>query len=145
MQKNVLLIIGFLLFWFTLDMTGFSIGSFNLVESAIPVEMIDVVWWFLFVVCFLFFIKKENYGKYALLIFLIIWGFIQYPMYFTRKGESLESYNNFFLNTHHIINPSNDFLIKDTYHIVLDILIAVSFIGVAIFIIHSSKIGRKTN
>lgn len=143
-MKKIIIFVGILFFWFTLDITGFKLRDFNLVVSAIKDEPIDILWWLIFIVVFLWFIFKEKTGKYALSIFISIWAFIQFSMYF-KNQKQIESYNDFFIkeNTNYIIKPLSNFLIKDTYHIILDLLIATSLILLVIFVIKSIKQNRN--
>ncbi|MCB2308720.1 hypothetical protein LGL08_19560 [Clostridium estertheticum] len=138
MKKIMNILISVLLFWFTLDILGMKIGNFYLVESAIKDEPIDIIWWVIFVICFIVFIMKDKVGKYILLSFVSIWCFIQYSMYF-KSPKRIEDYNRFFKETHHIISTSNNFLIKDTYHIFLDLFLFVVLINLIIFIVKSKK------
>ena len=62
----------------------------------------------------------------------MLWGTFQFAIYF-KSGESIAAYNKTFADTHHIIAASNDALIKDTYHIFLDILILLALISVVVF------------
>jgi hypothetical protein len=142
MKKFTIIVFGLLLLWFTLDMSGLAFSDFILVESAVTSEPIDIAWYLIFIACFACFIWKEKVGKYAMPIFLIIWGFIQYPLYIFHTQEGLVRYNNFFQDTHHIIAPSNTVLIKDTYHIVLDILILLSFVCAIVFIVRQRTESR---
>ena len=136
MKKVVTIILATLFVWFTLDITGFAIGNFVLVTSAFKDEPIDILWWAIFLIVSILFILKDKIGKYFLAMFLVIWSFIQYQMYFMGQ-QSIERYNDFFNNegTHHIIPASSTFLIKDTYHMFLDILILLSLISIVVFII----------
>ena len=99
-KKTATILISILLFWFTLDIIGVKIGNFYLVESAIKDEPIDIIWWGIFIICFIIFIVKDKIGKYILLAFVSIWCFIQYSMYFASP-KRIESYNGFFKETHH--------------------------------------------
>jgi len=125
-----LCIVGVLFVWFTFDMTGLSFGQTILVTSAFIDEPIDFVFWLIFIAAFVLFILKDTVGKYVLSAFILIWGIIQYSMYFSST-EGIASYNEFFSDTHHIIPSSGSFLVKDTYHLFLDIFI---FLALAILI-----------
>lgn len=123
MKKKSIYIISLLFIWFSLDMTGFSIGDFTLVESAW--NSIDGIWWLLFLTFSILFIIKEKIGKYLLLIFVSLWALIQFysHWYYTIFGASKEkiiSYNQYFKETYHITPSSNTILIPDFYHIILD-------------------------
>jgi hypothetical protein len=138
MKKTTNILVAVLFFWFTLDILGMKIGNFYLVESAIKNEPIDIIWWVIFLICFIMFVVKDKVGKYVLLAFISFWSLIQYSMYF-KSSKRIESYNSFFKETHHIISPSNEFLIKDTYHIFLDLFLFIVLIKLIIFIIKSKK------
>ncbi|OOM15899.1 hypothetical protein [Clostridium saccharobutylicum] len=138
MKKITNILVSVLFFWFTLDVLGMKIGKFYLVESAIKDEPIDIIWWVIFIICFIIFIVKDKVGKYVLLSFVSFWCVIQYSMYF-KSPKKIESYNTFFKETHHIISPSNNFLIKDTYHIFLDLFLFLVLINLIIFIIKSKR------
>jgi hypothetical protein len=135
MKTIATILSGLLLLWFTFDITGFVFNKIVLVESAIINEPIDIIWWVIYIICFILFIAKNNIGKYSLLVFMVVWGCIQFPQWFNQNINKISSYNNFFKNTHHIINQSNTQLIKDTYHIILDILIFWAIIFDIVFII----------
>jgi hypothetical protein len=141
LKKTTNFLLSLLFFWFTLDIFGVKIGSFYLVESAIKDEPIDIIWWVIFVICFIIFIVKDEIGKYILLSFVSIWCFIQYSMYL-KSPEKVQSYNRFFKQTHHIILPSDKFLIKDTYHIFLDLFLFAVLINLIMFIIKSKRKGN---
>ncbi|MDF2535470.1 MAG: hypothetical protein K0R18_1629 [Bacillales bacterium] len=138
MKKTTNILVSVLFFWFTLDILGVKIGNFYLVESAIKDEPIDIIWWIIFIICFVIFIMKDKIGKYILLSFVSIWCFIQYSMYF-NSAKRIERYNSFFKETHHIISPSNEFLIKDTYHIFLDLFLFVVLINLITFAVKSKR------
>ena len=137
-MKNIAIIFtGLLFLWYSLNMTGFAFNNIILVTSAIKDEPIDIAWWVIFIICFALFLKKDRYGKYALSIFLILFGIIQFPKWFTTDLNRIESYNNFFGDegTHYIIAQSKERLIKDTYHIIIDILIFLALIANLLFVI----------
>ena len=137
--------VGLLLLWFTFDITGLKFGNIKIVTSAFVDEPIDFVFYLIFVASIICFILKDNIGKYMLSAFLLLWGTFQLTVYF-KSGESIAAYNNTFADTHHIIAASNDLLIKDTYHIFLDIFILLALISSIAFLlakILSSK--KKSN
>lgn len=134
---------GLLLLWFTFDITGLKFGNIKIVTSAFVDEPIDFVFYLIFVASIICFIFKDNIGKYMLSAFLLLWGTFQLSIYF-KSGDSIAAYNNTFADTHHIIAASNDLLVKDTYHIFLDIFILLSFISAIIFFI-AKIISHKEN
>ena len=73
-------------------------------------------------------------GKYFLSAFLFFWGVFQFTTYF-KTGENIAAYNKTFADTPHIIAASQNTLVKDTYHIFLDIFILFAFITIMIFLI----------
>lgn len=143
----VLCIVGILFIWFSFDMTGLSFGQTKLVTSAFIDEPIDFVFWLIFLALFVLFILKDNIGKYVLSAFVLVWGIIQYSMYF-KSTEGITNYNEFFSDTHHMIPASDNFLVKDTYHFFLDIFIflalAVLIAFTVVSIMKNSKSKMKT-
>ena len=135
-----IVILGFLSLWFTFDITGLRIGHTKLVTSAFIDEPIDFVFWLVFVGSIVLFILKDKIGKYVIAVFVFIWGAIQFSIYFNSKS-GIESYNQFFSDTHHIIAASESFIVKDTYHLILDILIFLAFVSTIVYII--LKLKRK--
>ncbi len=140
-----LFFLGLLLLWFTFDITGLQFGNIKIVTSAFINEPIDFVFYLIFIVSVVCFMLIDKVGIYILSAFLLCWGAFQFSVYF-KTGESIASYNKFFADTHHIIKASQDILVKDTYHIFLDIFILFAFISVITFMIakiFSSK--KKSN
>jgi len=138
MKRNINILLSVLLFWFTLDITGFSLGRFCLVESP-GILSVDTAWWIIFVACSLLFFLKDKQGKYVLSIFLTAWGVIQYfsHWHYTIGGATerkLGGYNNYFANTYHVIPSSDRILIPDLYHIILHILITSLLVYVIVYI-----------
>ena len=144
--KNIsTIIIGILFFWFTLDITGFSIGNFTLVVSCfVDNNFMDFIWWCVFIVGISLYIFKDKIGRYFMLVFLVIWAFIQGSIYF-RTIERIESYNNYFdsWGTHRLFPTSDTFIIKDTYHIFIDVLILASLVSLIVFIIKGVRISKR--
>ena len=134
-------ILGLLLFWFTFDITGLKIGQTKLVTSAFIDEPIDFVFWLIFIGSIVLFILKDKIGKYIIAGFIFLWGGVQLSMYFKSKS-GIESYNQFFSDTHHIIEASENFIVKDTYHLILDVLILLAFISTILYLILKLKTKR---
>lgn len=146
MKKNIRVLLIGLLFWFTLDITGFSLWKFCLVESP-GIFSVDTVWWIIFVICSMIFLLKEKLGKYILSIFLSIWVITQYfsHWHYTIFGvtqEKLIGYNNYFKNTYHIVPSSDVVLIPDLYHIILHALI-ISLLALIVVDIFQNKSRKK--
>jgi hypothetical protein len=144
MKKITVISIGILFVWFTIDITGFTIGKIILVVSAFKDEPIDILWWGVFIAALILFIFKEKIGKYIMLAFLAIWAFIQGKIYF-RDEEGIQGYYNFFYNegTHRLIPASDSFLVKDTYHIFIDLFILISLVCITIFILEGLIKSKK--
>ena len=128
--------------WYTLNLTGFSIGSFVLVISCFVDEPIDFVGWIIFLIGLILFIWKNNIGKYFIAIWLMFLAYIQIAIYL-RTPERMESYYNHFANhgTHRLFPVSANF-IKDTYHIFIDFFILISLVCVICFIIMEFRKNR---
>ena len=134
-------LLGSLLLWFTFDITGLKIGQIKLVTSAFIDEPVDFVFWLIFIGSIVLFILKDNVGKYIIAVFIFLWGAIQFSIYFKSKS-GIESYNQFFSDTHHFIAASENFIVKDTYHLILDALILSAFISTILYIILKIKTKR---
>lgn len=132
MSKKVCIVANLcLVVWFFFDIIGFQIGNFILVERA---WREDGIFFIIYILLFLFFLLKDKYGKYPLIIWLSIWFIVQFMShwYYTIFGvaeQRLAGYNRFFANTYHIIPSSDKILIPDLYHIVLHIFILFAFIS----------------
>ncbi|QVK16967.1 hypothetical protein KHQ81_08660 [Mycoplasmatota bacterium] len=140
MKKVCIILLSILLIWFSMDMTGFSIGDIIIVEAAW--NSIDGVWWIIFLVLCFFFYIKDRLGKYILTVFVFLWTVIQFfsHWYYTLFGASdkkIISYNQFFKDTYHIIAASDTRVIPDFYHIVLHIFILVNLTCLVIFCIYN--------
>ena len=133
-----MVLLGLLFLWFTFDITGLKIGQTRLVTSAFIDEPIDFVFWLFFIGSIVLFVLKDNIGKYVIAGFIFLWGGIQLSIYFTSKS-GIESYNQFFSDTHHIIAASENFIVKDTYHLILDVLILLAVISSILYIILKLK------
>ncbi len=133
---------GILLLWFTFCITGLKFGNTKIVTSAFVDEPIDFVFYLIFIASIVCFILKDKIGQYMLSVFLLLWGMFQLTVYF-KSGESIVAYNKMFADTHHIIAASNDILIKDTYHIFLDIFILLAFISAITFLVTQIVSNKK--
>ncbi|WP_242964889.1 hypothetical protein [Scatolibacter rhodanostii] len=110
-----------LLAWFFLDMTGVTVGSFNLVESAWKE---DGIFFTIYAGILFLFIKKEKIGKYFLSGWLTMWMATQFfsHWFYTIFGASekkLTAYNQLFGGTYRFLPASDSLLIPDFYHIIL--------------------------
>ena len=146
MKKICVFFIFILFMWFSMDMTGFKIGKFTLVEAAW--NSIDGIWWLIFVSLSIVFVIKDKIGKYLLSIFMFLWLLIQFfsHWYFTIFGASdskISSYNHYFEETYQIIPSSDTIIIPDLYHIVLHILITITMISLLVFFKYNRKIVSK--
>jgi len=139
-KKTTTIVVGITFAWLTLNLTGFSIGNFRLVLSCFVDEPIDFAFWCVFAIGLYLFIFRDKIGRYFLLAFFAVGAFIQTAIYF-RTPERIESYNNHFNNhgTHRLFPTSDTFIIKDTYHIFIDVLILASLICLTIFIVKGFK------
>ena len=84
-------------------------------------------------------------GRFLLGIFILFWTIIQFSMYFSFDVKAIKKYNIFFNNTYRFFPFSEKFLIKDAYHIILDILILCTLISLIIFILSDYIDGKKYN
>lgn len=130
-----------LIVWFFLDMIGFKIGNFILVQSA---WKDDGIFFLIYVVLFMFFCLKERQGKYLLTVFLSLWLVTQFfsHWYYTIFGASekkLLAYNRLFSNTYHVIPTSDFIIVPDLYHILLHIFIFINVVFMLMFIIKTKE------
>lgn len=139
-----LIIFGLLLLWFTFVLTGLKFGDTILVKSCFVDEPIDFLFWGIYVVCFIVFLLNDKIGKYIITGYIFLWGIMQATIYF-RDADGIKSYNESFNQTHHLFKISDTFVVKDTYHFVLDILILSAFCYGVIYIILSILNKHKLN
>jgi hypothetical protein len=128
-----------LLFWFTLDLTGCSIGGVILVVSAFIDEPIDALFWLIYATCIVLFIAKNKVGRFCLAAWTALWGFFQIGKYFMSSPDHIAGYNHFFAEegTYYLLSPSDVYLIKDLYHMVIDILIVLTFVLSLVYLLQS--------
>ena len=131
MKKKVIILCLILLGWFFLDMTGLTFKTNYLVTQSF---MDDGIFFIIYLIVFLLFIFKERIGKYLLNIWLFLWFLTQFlsHWYFTITGTGLSKIE-YFKGSIKLID-SNSRYIPDFYHIVLHILILVSFITLNVYI-----------
>ena len=139
-KKNTIIVNAFLMIWFFMDMVGLSIGDNILVTRSYKD---DGIFFIIFAVALVWFIIRDNIGKYILLSWLFIWFSTQFYFhwYFTMFGP-WKGKINYFANTIKLIQSSNIY-IPDLYHIVLHVLILVSLISTITYCVNSRK--RKDN
>lgn len=143
MKKIFITITALLFIWFTLDMSGLTIGNSIIVEKAW--NSADGIFWLIFLVGIILFVIIEKVGLIYLSSFYGLWFLLQYI--FTGHyiifpdNNRIEGYNRFFENTHHIIKPSSVILVPDTYHIVLFALI-ISACTISLIYIVKLKIDK---
>ncbi|MDR2090139.1 MAG: hypothetical protein LBP62_00540 [Clostridiales bacterium] len=139
-----LIFLGVLFVWFSFDMTGLKSGQTKIVTPAFPDTPEDFVFWLLFVGAIVVFVLKDGVGKYVLTGFLLVWFLIQATVYFSG-GEGIARYNDFFFDTHRIFAASDKFIIKDTYHMFLDVFILSALIAAVWYLVLKIRIRRTKN
>lgn len=129
-----------LLFWFFLDMTGFSLYGRTLVSQAFRE---DGVFFLIFSILLVVFVFKERIGGYLLVGWLAMWFITQFVSHwvFTIFGSG-EDKIQYFSDTVKLI-PSPDIYIPDLYHIVLHILILLSIFSVTRYLMYVKKINTS--
>ena len=139
MKKSVIISCFILLMWFFLDMTGLYFEDTYLVTQSFKDDWIFFV---IYLVCFLIFIIKEKIGKYLLYAWLLMWFFTQFicHWYFTLTGGGLDKIE-YFNGSIKIIDSSSRYY-PDLYHVVLHVLILISFVLLNVYIFKDFK---KTN
>lgn len=138
-EKNLRwLILGTFLFY-SLNVTGFRIKKFVLVESCLKTEPVDMVFWVPYCVGVVAFWIWPNVGQWVLLgffilavvtLFLTTGRFVIWP-----NERKTQSYNKYFKDTHHIIKPSDIRLVPDTFHLALLVLVPLNLVGVILWIV----------
>ncbi|MCL2500748.1 MAG: hypothetical protein FWE90_10525 [Defluviitaleaceae bacterium] len=132
-----LILISFL--FYSLNVTGFNVKNFVLVESCIKTEPLDMAYWAPYLACLIAFwiwpdtaqwILLGFFSLSALILFLTTVRFMIWP-----NERKIRGYNQYFKSTHHIIKPSDTKLIPDTFHLILLVLVPVNLIGIIIYII----------
>jgi hypothetical protein len=131
-----------LFIWEFFNMTGLSIAGQTVVVSAFIDEPIDIPFIIIYGAAICLFIWRERVGKWVCLVWLSLAALVQGAMYF--RGD-FSSYYAFFANenTHRLFPPNDAFLIKDTYHIIIDLLILVALISVIAFLIINARRKRE--
>ncbi|MEW9095479.1 MAG: hypothetical protein AB2417_10400 [Clostridiaceae bacterium] len=135
-KKNAIVVNVFLIIWFFMDMVGLNIGDNILVTSSYKD---DGIFFIILLAAFIWFIIRDNIGKYVLVGWLFIWFATQFYFhwYFTMFGP-WEGKINYFANTIKLI-PSSNIYIPDLYHIVLHVLILASLISMITYCVVPKK------
>ena len=141
MAKKVnLVFLLLLLAWFTIFITGLSIGDAVLAEK--DFDVVTIVWWVLYIGCVVLFLAKPKIGQYVCTVFQFLWIIMQ-SLNFFASPSGIAHYNDLFKDTHHIMAPSDTFLIPDTAHLILLTLLLLSFAAMIVFIVTSWKSKTK--
>ena len=130
-----------LLAWFTVFITGLSIGDVIFAER--DYDLITFIWWLLFLGCVFLYFVKQKIGQYVCIVFQFTWIAMQ-GLNFFGSPEGIARYNEIFEKTHSLIPPSDTFLVPDTAHLILFVLLLLSFIFMLIKIIVSRKKNPQT-
>ncbi len=136
-KKKIVLVANLvLLCWFFLDMIGMSFGTSILVTRS---YQDDGIFFVIFVIVIMWFWKSERTGKYVLSVWLILWFFTQFfsHWYFSIFGPWYGK-NKYFSGTLKLV-PSKEVYIPDLYHIILHLLILVSFILTVRYLIYKKR------
>lgn len=122
-KKLVLIFNCVLLGWFFLDMIGVDFGKSILVTKSYKE---DGIFFIIFLIAILWFVKNDKIGKYILSLWLSMWFLAQFfsHWYFTIFGPHAGKIQ-YFKGTVRLI-PSDVIYIPDLYHIVLHLLILVA-------------------
>ena len=119
--------------FYSLNVTGFKIGSFYLCDSCLKDEPIDMGFWILYLGGVITFILVPTVGQWILLGVFVLFHVVQwiftYRFWFKKDPNKIKSYNDYFAKYHHMIKARADVLVPDTFHICL-------FTGFLISLIH---------
>lgn len=116
-----------LLVWFFLDMIGISFQNKILVSRS---YQDDGIFFIIFIIVFIWFIVKEKSGKFIISGWLFMWFAMQFYFHwiFTIFGPWEEKIK-YYTGTIKLI-PSTKVYFPDLYHIILHLLILITFISV---------------
>ena len=130
-----------LLVWFLLDMTGFYVGDKCLVTMSYAE---DGIFFLIYLLAIILFVKKESIGKYFMIGWLSIWVTIQFichEWYTIFNGGfmgTLEGKIKYFSETIQWMQIEGKY-IPDVYHTILHILLLTSLVTTVIYAISPSK------
>lgn len=133
-KKFAIIINAVLLVWYFLSMVGLKIGNKYLVESAFKDEWIFMV---IPTITFLLYVFWGKAGKYAHLIWLIMWFATQFLSHewYTIFGSgfmgNVEGKINYFQDCIQLINWEGRY-VPDLYHIILHVFILLAIISMMI-------------
>jgi hypothetical protein len=132
-----LILISFI--FYSLNVTGFRIKNFVLVESCLKTEPIDMVYWVPYLACVITFWIWPDTAQWIVLGFFLLsaltFSLTTVKFMIWPNERKIRAYNQYFKDTHHIIKPSDTKLIPDTFHFILLVLVPVNLIGIIIYII----------
>ncbi|MCL1996584.1 MAG: hypothetical protein FWG63_10290 [Defluviitaleaceae bacterium] len=125
--------------FYSLNVTGFKIKDFILVESCLKNEPIDMVFWVPYLVSVIVFWIWPGMGQWFMLGFMSLGTLVLFMttvkhMIWPSK-KKIKGYNEFFSKTHHIIKPSDTKLIPDTFHLILLFLVPLNLTGIVVYIL----------
>ena len=130
MKKRMFLISQFMLLaWFFLDMIGVYFTDCYLVTRSYKE---DGIFFLIYLLCILLFIFKEKAGKWAVLVWSIIWFITQFMNHelITITGRGYEGKLKYFAGSLYWLKIDGMY-IPDVYHTILHILIlAVIICGI---------------
>ena len=133
------LVLGTFLFY-SLNVTGFRIKDFILVESCLKNEPIDMVFWVPYLASVVIFWFWPGTGQWFLLGFMSLGTLVLFMStvkhMISTSEKKIQGYNEFFSKTHHIIKPSDTKLIPDTFHLMLLFLVPANLIAIVVYILH---------
>jgi len=119
-----------LLAWFTVFITGLSVGGIIFAEKGF--DLLTFVWWVMFAGCVILFLVNPAIGQYVCVVFMLMWIAMQSLNFFARSPQRISGYNKLFERTHHIIPPSEKVVIPDTAHLILFSLLLIAFVLMSI-------------
>ena len=136
MKTYVKMVLIALLVWFSLAVIGVSFGETTLTLR--DFDFTTILFFCIYAVLVILYFLKENIFKYIMVVFCFLWLTAQAMNYFLSPA-GVAAYNRIFNDTHHIISPSNTIAIPDTYHMILQALIALAFVSLLVFCIKTRK------
>jgi len=115
-----------LLVWFAVVVIGLTINNIIIAERGS--DLITIAWLALFVGCVASYFFIPSIGQFVTLGFQFVWIVMQSLNFIRPTPRKVANYNKVFRNSHHIIPPSDTYVIPDTAHIILLSLLVLSFV-----------------
>jgi len=115
-----------LLVWFAIVVIGLTIKNIVIAEKGY--DLITIAWLVLFVGCVASYFFAPSIGQFVTVGFQLVWIVMQSLNFIRPTPRKVANYNKVFRSSHHIIPPSDKYVIPDTAHLILLSLLVLSFV-----------------